>query len=84
MVLVINQEAILIELKELTKYTGNSMEAEVAAAVHERLERIICAKEELIARMMKLTDETAARWPRDPSEKNRTCSLHDDKNGLPA
>ncbi len=84
MALNIKQEATLAELKELSERTGNSMASEVATAVHERLERLQSKKEEKIARIMKLTDDTAARWPEHLKGADPATFLYDDKTGMPA
>ncbi len=84
MALNIKQEATLAELKELSERTGNSMASEVATAVHERLERLQRKKEEKIARIMRLTDDTAARWPEHLKDADPTTFLYDDKTGMPA
>ncbi len=83
MALNIKHEGTLAELKELSIRSGNSMASEVATAVHERLERLQQTKEEKIARIMKLTDDTAARWPKHLTGTDATSFLYDDKTGLP-
>ncbi len=83
MALNIKQEATLAELKELSERTGNSMASEVATAVHERLDRLEGRKEEKIARIMKLTDDTAARWPEHLKADDPAAFLYDE-SGMPA
>ncbi len=84
MALNIKQEATLAELKELSERTGNSMASEVAKAVHERLERIARTKEEKIARLMKISDTTSARWPEHLKGDDPTAFLYDEETGMPA
>lgn len=83
MALNIKDEGTLEELRRLSQLTGQSMNKELAASIHERLERIEASGGTRLQRLLQLAEASAQAWPESMREGDPTTALYDER-GLPA
>lgn len=83
MALNIKDEGTLEELRRLSQLTGQSMNKELAASIHERLERIEASGGTRLQRLLQLAEASAQAWPEAMREGDPTTALYDER-GLPA
>lgn len=83
MALNIKDEEAIAELRRLSELTGHSMSKELAASIHERLQRIEAAGDARLQRLLRLAETSAQLWPADMRDGDPSASLYDER-GLPA